>query len=102
MISEIAAKKDELTQLCLVYGVQRLELFGSAARGDFQSERSDLDFLVGFHPGTPVEMADRYLGLLEALERLFQRPVDLVMTEAISNPYFKEGVDRTRDLLYAA
>ena len=47
-------------------------------------------------------MADRYFGLLEALEALFGRPVDLVMTAAIKNPYFLQGIEPSRTLLYAA
>jgi hypothetical protein len=39
---------------------------------------------------------------MENLERLFGRPVDLVMARAIRNPYFLESVNRTRTVLYAA
>jgi len=46
--------------------------------------------------------ADSYFGLLEALEQLFNRPVDLVVASAIKNPYFRESIERTRVLLYAA
>ena len=102
MIPAIEKHREELENLCRRYSVRRLELFGSAARGDFKEGRSDLDFLVEFREGTPVEMADRYLGLLEELEVLFGTPVDLVMPKAIRNPYFQEGVNRSRELLYAA
>ena len=68
----------------------------------FRAEDSDLDFLVEFLPLGPVEHADAYFGLLEALKDLFGRPVDLVMADAIRNRYFKESVDRTRRPLYAA
>jgi predicted nucleotidyltransferase len=47
--------------------------------------------------------ADRYLGLLVDLEDLFGgRKIDLVSYRAMRNPYFKQVVDRTRVLLYAA
>ena len=39
---------------------------------------------------------------MEALEQLFQRPVDLVVESAIKNPYFRESVERSKALLYAA
>lgn len=45
--------------------------------------------------------ADRYFGLLEGLQNLFKRPVDLV-DSAIRNPHFREAVDRNKALLYAA
>jgi predicted nucleotidyltransferase len=47
-------------------------------------------------------MADRYFGLLAALEDLFARPIDLVMIPAIKNPYFLQGIKPSRTLLYAA
>jgi len=47
MLELIEQHRAELDALCRKYGVKRLELFGSAARGDFRPERSDLDFAVG-------------------------------------------------------
>ncbi|MEA2599091.1 MAG: uncharacterized protein QOF89_83 [Acidobacteriota bacterium] len=98
----IANLKIELEALCKRFGVHRLEIFGSAAGERFDDSRSDLDFLVDFAPASPAEMADRYFGLLEALESLFGRPIDLVMTAAIKNPYFLQGIQTSRKLLYAA
>jgi predicted nucleotidyltransferase len=43
---------DELIALCKVFGISRLELFGSAATDAFDPERSDLDFLVEYPRGT--------------------------------------------------
>lgn len=97
-------KLDELIQLCRRFHVARLELFGSAAADDdgFDPEKSDLDFLVEFGPLEPGENSQCYFGLLFALEDMFVRDVDLVMTRAIRNRYFLEGVNRNRVLLYAA
>lgn len=98
----VEEKREELSLLCDEYHVQRLELFGSAAGGDFDARTSDLDFLVEFLPLDEGEHFDTYFGLLEALQDLFQRPVDLVMTRAIKNPFFLESVNRSRTLVYAA
>jgi predicted nucleotidyltransferase len=98
----ITSHQQELLALCERFGVRRLEVFGSAAGERFEPSRSDLDFLVDFRPALPGELADRYFGLLEALEALFGRPVDLVMTAAIKNPYFLQGIEPSRTLLYAA
>jgi hypothetical protein len=46
--------------------------------------------------------ANRYSGVLERLQNLFERPVDLIVESAIRNPYFSEAVDRNKALLYAA
>ena len=99
MISEIQQRQTEIQDLCRRYGVRKLELFGSASTGNFRSD-SDLDFLVEFEP--LPNYSDRYFGLLESLEQLFNRPVDLVVATAIKNPYFQESVEKTKALLYAA
>ncbi len=103
MISLIVNHREALHRLCEQFRVRRLELFGSAANGrDFRAEASDLDFLVEFLPLQPGEFADAYFGLLEALQQLFGRSVDLVMVGAIKNRYFLEAVNESRTLLYAA
>ena len=97
----LAQTQAALRDLCRSFGVARLEVFGSAAGGAYQPGKSDLDFLVTFHPCTPADHADRYFGLLAALENLYSSRVDLVEDKAISNPYFRRGVDSSRELLYA-
>ena len=100
MIPVIAERADELKQLCLRYSVQRLDLFGSAATGEYHLEESDLDFVVEFQPESFSAYADAYFGLLEALEQLFGRSVDLVVGSAIKNPYFLQSVEETRTAIY--
>jgi hypothetical protein len=102
MIREISENRSALEALCRRFRVRRLELFGSAAGTRFDPETSDFDFLVEFLPLPPGERADAYFGLLEAIQALFGRRVDLVMTRAIRNPYFLEGIASSRTLLYAA
>ena len=102
MIPAIEKRADEVKRLCLQYGVRRLDLFGSAATGPYDPEASDLDFLVEFQPAALDAYADAYFGLLEALGRLFGRPVDLVVESAIKNPYFLQSVERTRTPVYEA
>ena len=48
------------------------------------------------------ELIDRYFELKEGLEALFSRPADVVMIEAIRNPYFRAAADASRRPLYAA
>ena len=98
----IEEKRQELVTVCRRYCVARIELFGSATGPGFAPERSDLDFLVTFQELASDQYADAYFGLLEDLQALFQRPVDLVVASAIQNPYFQQAVDSTRTLIYAA
>ncbi len=102
MIADISSRRDELREVCRRFHVRQLELFGSAARDDFDPARSDLDFLVEFQPVPLGAYADAFFGLKESLEQLFGRPVDLVAAAAIRNPYLRESVDRAKTLLYAA
>lgn len=75
---EIFKRKTEaLAALCRLHGARRLELFGSAATGAFDPERSDLDALVQVD-SSPARPFDRYFGLKEALESHFRGNVDLV------------------------
>src|SRR5215470_11780932 len=82
----IETKRAELAQLCAQYRVRRLELFGSAAGERFDPDTSDLDFLVEFQDLSPREHADAFFGLMEELQQMFGRPVDLVERRAIRNP----------------
>jgi len=80
--------------------VGRLEIFGSAARGDFDAQKSDLDFVASFLPPLHPGVADRFLGLAEALEQIFARPVDLLTESMLRNPVLREEVNRDRTPIY--
>jgi uncharacterized protein len=84
--------------LCEKYRVARLEIFGSVLTERF-TPISDVDFLVWFQPMPPIEAAEAYFGLWFGLEDLLAKKVDLVMANAIQNPYFDPG---QKKLLYAA
>lgn len=76
-------------ELAARYGVTRLTLFGSAARGTARND-SDVDVLVAFDgPAT----SDRYFGVLFYLEDLLRVPVDLV-TEKALRPEFRPSIER--------
>ena len=103
MIDEIALRRDELRAVCRRFHVPRLDLFGSAARGDFDPQRSDVDFLVEFDRTHPDALSLRtYFGLKEALEGLLGRPVDLVEPGAARNPYLKGSIEGSREPVFAA
>lgn len=102
MIREIEEKRPELAELCRRFHVKRLEVFGSAATGEFRAESSDLDLIVEFEALRPEEHGEAYFGLLSSLEDLFGRPVDLLEAPAIWNPYFLAAIEPLRVELYAA
>jgi predicted nucleotidyltransferase len=103
MVNLIEKNRKAIEELCLKFRVRRLEVFGSASTGrNFDAENSDLDFLVEFQTLQPGEHANTYFGLLDALENLFNRHIDLVMPRAVKNRYFIESINKNREVLYAA
>jgi predicted nucleotidyltransferase len=102
MIDPLEGKHEAIAALCRDYGVLRLDVFGSAAKGTFDPETSDLDFIASFAGRDVPGYATRYLRFAEALEELFGRPVDLITEQGIKNPYFREEVDETRRSVYVS
>jgi predicted nucleotidyltransferase len=89
--------RNQINTLCRLLRVKELALFGSATRDDF-SPASDIDVLVTFEGRE--HLFARYFDLKEGLEQIFGRHVDVVMPEAITNPIFREHVDRERTMVY--
>jgi predicted nucleotidyltransferase len=99
----LTAQRDAIAALCQAYGVERLEVFGSAADGRFDPEVSDFDFIVQLAPGAAPargSLGRRFVGLAEGLEALLGRRVDLITDKPIGNLYFRRAVDASRRLLY--
>lgn len=83
MHAAVSSKLDALAALCRRFHVRRLEVFGSAARGeDFDPARSDVDFLIEFEPGVKTEIK-LLLDVQQALEQALGRSVDLVERQAV-------------------
>jgi predicted nucleotidyltransferase len=102
MFNTISDHLSEIKALCLQYEVARLDLFGSAAHGDFDSQHSDFDFLVRFLDLGWQGSFKRYMGLKLGLEDLLGREVDLVEIDAVTNPHFRRTAEQHRQSLYAA
>ena len=102
MTHVLEGHRPELVDLCRKYRVRRLDVFGSAARGDFNEHSSDVNLLVEFDDMPHADRADAYLGFLTAVEALLRRRVDLVELGAVRNPYLRRGIEESRELVYAA
>lgn len=74
--------QNEINQICQRYDVKKLTIFGSALSDQF-GESSDIDFLLELK--TTDGGIKRYMNIKFELEKLFIRPVDLVMPKAITN-----------------
>ena len=103
MIDLITQKREEVAEHCRRLNVRRLEVFGSAANGMFNPEKSDIDFVVEFGKGHEhLDLLDRYLDLAESLEALFGRKVDLVTVGGVAKkPRFHANVEAEKEAVYA-
>ena len=102
MTQVLEGHRQELADLCRKYNVRRLDVFGSAARGDFDEATSDVDLLVEFNEMPHADRADADLGFLTAVEALLGCRIDLVEAGAVRNPYLLRGIEESRELVYAA
>ncbi len=90
---------DELEKLCRLNEVKSLYAFGSATREDF-GDSSDVDLLVDFNESDPYKYTDLYFELKEALEKLFDRRVDLIEERGIRNKFFRQEINKTKTPIY--
>ena len=95
---ELSAIK-QLSERC---GVRELVLFGSALRAEDFGPDSDVDLAVTFREPKAKGRFTAFMDLKEHLEELFQRSVDLVSMVAIRNPVFRDELQKSRSVLYAA
>ena len=98
----IEQHRDRIVELCKKYGITRLDVFGSAARGDdFDPGKSDVDFFYDIDETQP-DLAGRFLDFIIEVEELLCRRVDMVSIPDMKKPLFLEVANRRRIELYAA
>jgi predicted nucleotidyltransferase len=100
MISALTVHRAEIDALCRRFHVKRLDVFGSAARGEDFNNASDVDFLVEFEPLAPAAYADAYFSLRDELIALFRRRIDLLTKTSLRNPYFHRRVEAEQRPLF--
>ncbi len=94
----LAVDLERLREVCERYGIARLDVFGSVARGT-ATEDSDVDLLYTLAPGTRLGWAIEELAA--ELAGVLGRPVDLVSPRAL-NVRIRDEVLREAQPLYAA
>jgi len=91
--------KDQIQRLCKNHKVRTLYAFGSVNSARF-TPQSDVDLMVDFETDDPMEYTDNYFDLKFELERILNRSIDLLEGKAITNPFLRENIDRTKVLIY--
>lgn len=97
----VESLREPIIALCKAHGVRQLDVFGSAAREDFDPQHSDFDAVVEFSSDQHGSL-QQYFGLKQQLETLLQRPVDLVELRAMPDTRLKRIIQRSKVPLYAA
>lgn len=97
----IVDRIDELKMLCDTYSVKTMYAFGSVCTDKF-NDNSDIDLLITFSTLSIDQYTNNYFDLHYKLQELFGRKIDLLTDKSLSNPYFIKGMDKTKQLIYAA
>ncbi len=92
--------KDALAAFCRKWRIRELSIFGSALRDDFGPD-SDLDFLVSFEREANWDLWD-LVTMREDLVAIAGRDVDMVVKEALRNPYRRKEILSNREVIHAA
>lgn len=96
----ISDKLNDLIALCEQYNIKSLHIFGSGNSDKFNSE-SDIDFLISFNDNISIEeYTENYFSMHKQLHSLFNRKIDLVTEKSLSNPYFIESIEQSKQLIY--
>ena len=98
-MNTLSAYKNEINALCANHKVKSLYAFGSVLTPNFNTN-SDIDLIVDFKEIDVKDYADNYFDFKFSLQDIFNRPVDLLEEQAIKNPYFKEGLNKKKVLVY--
>jgi len=91
---------EAIAEFCRRWRVKELAIFGSALREDFGAE-SDVDVLVELQPSHGLSLYD-WVDMIEELQGIFGRKVDLVAKGGLRNPFRRREILRTAEVVYAA
>lgn len=103
IFSRLGIEPQELNRFCQRHDIAELALFGSVLRDDF-NEESDIDLLVSYQPIAKRGIFEK-LQIVEELESLFKRQVDLVSKKAIegsSNWIRRRNILESAEVIYVA
>lgn len=96
----VSLPRESIAGFCRKWKIRELALCGSVLRDDFGPD-SDVDVLVDFADDADWSLYD-WVDMIAELEALFGRKVDLVAMEGLRNPFRRQTILSTREIIYAA
>ncbi len=101
-MTEIRIKlpQETIEAFCRKWKVSELSLFGSVLSEEFRPE-SDIDVLVSFFADADWGLFD-FVDMVDELETIFGRKVDMVEKEALRNPFRRKRILSSKETVYAA
>lgn len=89
-----------IEQFCQRWNIRELSLFGSVLRDDFTPD-SDVDVLISFDPAADWDYWN-WPAMKDDLQKIFGRPIDLVVKESLRNPFRRHRILSERKIVHAA
>jgi hypothetical protein len=98
--TNIEIPQDKIQEFCRRWRIKEFAIFGSTLRNDFRPE-SDVDVLVTFQDEAPWGLFE-FVEMIEELQEIFGRNVDLIEKEALRNPFRRREILSHCQVVYAA
>ncbi|NUQ33497.1 MAG: nucleotidyltransferase domain-containing protein [Planctomycetaceae bacterium] len=100
VLSTLDISKEQIEGFCKRHRIRRLAFFGSVLRENFRSD-SDVDVLYEFEPGH--ETGHDIVAVVDELEAMLGgRNVDFVPFKGVRNPFLRQNIRRSHQVVYAA
>jgi nucleotidyltransferase family protein len=96
----ITISQEDIKIIAEKYNIKEIAVFGSSIRDDFHSD-SDIDLLIEFYNSENISLYD-IIDIQVYFEKLMHRSVDIVEPAGLRNPYRREAILKTKEILYAA
>lgn len=100
LLERLNVSDERLEAFCREHAIVELSIFGSAARDSLRPD-SDVDVMVTFATDATWDLYD-YVAMKDELASLFGRPVDLVESGTVRNPFRRRSIERDLTVVYAA
>ena len=98
MKNNLLINRRKINRICQKWKIREFSLFGSILRNDF-NKTSDVDVLVSFEPNSKLSLME-IVQIKDELKTIFGREIDIVEKEAIRNPFRKQEILSSREVIY--